>query len=421
MGVHAIVGGQWGDEGKGKVVDFFSDSADVVARYQGGANAGHTVFIDTEQFILHQVPSGILRPDTRCLLGPGMVVDPVELAGEIGRLRDKGFRCMQQIGVAYNAQLVLPVHKRLDGVSEAALKDQAIGTTQRGIGPTYSDRYARRSLPVSALLDADRFKEAVKAHLEYANALLTKIYGQPPLVMADFWDELAATREVVLPLVTDVSTEVIQALREDKSVIAEGAQGVLLDIDFGTYPYVTSSHPGTIGVASGLGIPPAAVTRSTGIFKAYCTRVGEGPFPTELTDHEAGERLRKAGNEYGATTGRPRRCGWFDGVLGDFSARINGFTDICITKADVLSQFREIPMCTGYEDQSTDFLNLHALDEVTPHYASFEGWDDDISGCESMSEFPEALLIYLDALESSLGAPIRIVSTGPERSQIVRK
>lgn len=421
MGVHAIVGGQWGDEGKGKIVDFFSDSADVVARYQGGANAGHTVYIDTDQFILHQVPSGILRPNTRCLLGPGMVVDPVELANEMHHLQEKGFRCLQQIGIAYNAQMVLPVHKHLDGIAEDSLKEQAIGTTRRGIGPTYSDRSARRSVPVSALLDTSGFKDAVETHLRYSNAILTKIYGKPPLQMNDFWDDLLAAREMLLPLIADVSTELIQAIRDDKNVIAEGAQGVLLDIDFGTYPYVTSSHPGTIGVATGLGIPPTAITRSTGIFKAYCTRVGEGPFPTELTGQESGDRLREAGGEYGATTGRPRRCGWFDGVLGNFSARINGFTDICITKADVLSHFRHIQLCTQYDNQATGFLNMHALDKVKPHYETFEGWDDNIAECTSVAELPEALLKYLNSLEAILEAPIRMVSTGPERSQIVLK
>jgi len=420
MGIHAIVGGQWGDEGKGKIVDYFSAEADIVARYQGGANAGHTVFIGEEQFILHQVPSGILSPGTRCLMGTGMVVDPVALAEEISELQDRGIDCLQQIGLAYNAHLVMPVHRILDGISEDDSQDQTIGTTRRGIGPTYADRYARRGLPVATMLDADRFRSATQEHLRHTNAIITQIYNQEAVKFEDFWDTLQQTRELILPMITDVSRELIQALHDKKNIISEGAQGVLLDLDFGSYPYVTSSHPGTVGVAVGLGVPSNGITRSTGIFKAYCTRVGEGPFPTELTD-TTGEKLRKSGGEYGATTGRPRRCGWFDTVLGEYSASMNGFTDICITKADVLGEFEKIELCTSYKGQESSFLNLQQIENVEPEYTSYPGWNSDIAIAKSFEDFPTELKSYLEAIEKKLQTPISIVSTGPERTQLVTK
>lgn len=420
MGIHAIVGGQWGDEGKGKIVDYFSADADIVARYQGGANAGHTVFIGEEQFILHQVPSGILSPGTRCLMGTGMVVDPVALAEEISELQNRGIDCLKQIGLAYNAHLVMPVHRIVDGISEDDSQDQTIGTTRRGIGPTYADRHARRGIPVATMLDANRFRAATKEHLRYTNTIITKIYHQKAVRFEDFWDTLQQARELILPTITDVSRELIQALHDDKNILSEGAQGVLLDLDFGSYPYVTSSHPGTVGVTVGLGVPSDAITRSTGIFKAYCTRVGEGPFPTELANGN-GEKLRESGGEYGATTGRPRRCGWFDTVLGEYSASMNGFTDICITKADVLGAFEEIELCTSYKDQKDAFLNLQQIENVQPEYASYPGWNSDIAATRSFEEFPEELKSYLEAIEHKLKTPISIVSTGPERTQLVMK
>jgi len=420
MGIHAIVGGQWGDEGKGKIVDHFSASADIVARYQGGANAGHTVYIGDEQYVLHQVPSGILSPGTRCLMGTGMVIDPVALAEEINDLADRGFQCQEQIGIAYNAHLVLPVHRMLDGISEEDSRDKTIGTTRRGIGPAYTDRSARRGIPVAAMLDADIFEAAVKEHLRYANALITDVYNQPSLEYSEFQDGLSAARDIMLPMITDVSRELLDALATEKKIISEGAQGVLLDIDYGSYPYVTSSHPGTSGVSVGLGVPPNAVTRSTGIFKAYCTRVGEGPFPTELLD-ATGNRLREAGGEYGATTGRPRRCGWFDAVLGEYCASLNGFTDLCITKADVLGDLDEISLCTAYQNSSGDFLNLQNLEGAAPRYETFTGWKSDISEAESFDDFPEEFKQYLHAIESALHAPVSLISTGPERTQLITK
>ncbi len=420
MGIHAIVGGQWGDEGKGKIVDHFSANADIVARYQGGANAGHTVFIGDDQFILHQVPSGILSPGTRCLMGTGMVVDPVSLAEEISDLQSRGIHCLDQIGLAYNAHLVLPIHRILDGISEDDTQDQTIGTTRRGIGPAYADRHARRGIPVVTMLDQEGFHDAVQEHLRYANKIITKIYNQKPVAFEEFWDSLSDARDLILPMITDVSRELLQALNDEKNIVSEGAQGTLLDLDFGSYPYVTSSHPGTVGIATGLGIPPNAVTRSTGIFKAYCTRVGEGPFPTELMD-ETGEKLREIGGEYGATTGRPRRCGWFDAVLGEFSASMNGFTDLCITKADVLGKFDEINLCTRYRNPENSFLNLQQLEKVTPEFTRFPGWKSDIASIHSFDDFPEEFKHYLDAIEHNLKTPVSIISTGPERTQLVTK
>lgn len=419
MGVHAIIGGQWGDEGKGKIVDYFSAQADVVARFQGGANAGHTVYINDDQFILHQVPSGILHQGTRCLLGTGMVIDPVALTEEIKALQERGVDWIDQIGIAYNAHLVLPVHKVLDGISEESDDERTIGTTRRGIGPTYSDRHARKGVPASALLDSGKFKQSVERHLAYSNKSITRVYGKSEYTMEEFWEKLKKAQEFLSDLVVDVSSELHDHIADDKNIIAEGAQGFLLDIDYGTYPYVTSSHPGTVGVAVGLGIPPDAVTRSTGIFKAYCTRVGEGPFPTELQRADTGEKLRKAGGEFGATTGRPRRCGWFDAVLGNYTARINGFTDICITKADVLDTFDEVKVCETYENHDSQFINMHELEKFNPVYASYPGWSEDIQPISEFNKLPDELISYLTALEGYLNAPIKILSTGPERSQII--
>jgi len=419
MGIHAIVGGQWGDEGKGKIADYFSADADIIARYQGGANAGHTVYIDKEQYVLHQVPSGVLRAGTRCLLGTGMVIDPIELASEIKGLEDQGIDCSHQIGIAYNAHLVLPVHKKLDGIAEESKHQTTIGTTKRGIGPTYSDRSARRGLPVSTLLKLSSLEAIVQEHLNYANRIIQQVYDMPAMTIDEFWDDLLEAREKIIPMITDASAELTEGLEQDKKIIAEGAQGVLLDIDYGTYPYVTSSHPGAIGVSAGLGVPPSSISRTTGIFKAYCTRVGEGPFPTEIQDADEKKRLREAGNEYGATTGRPRRCGWFDAVLGRVSARINGFTDLCITKADVLAEFSEVRLCSSYKEQPSGFLNLHSLEKITPRYEKYHGWQDDLSGVSEFSNLPEALQEYLQVIESHLNVPVKMVSTGPERSQIL--
>lgn len=419
MGIHAIIGGQWGDEGKGKIVDYYSANADVVARFQGGANAGHTVAIGDDQFVLHQIPSGILHRGTRCLLGTGMVIDPVALFEEIRELRDRGIdECLDQIGLAYNAHLVLPGHKALDGISEEADQEQTIGTTRRGIGPAYADRHSRRGVPVSAMLDRSGFQSALEYHFQHTNRIITSIYSQDALNPADYTEQLEEARELLSSLITDVSDELHTALHAEQYIMAEGAQGVLLDLDFGSYPYVTSSHPGTIGIPTGLGVPPSAVTRSTGIFKAYCTRVGEGPFPTEITEPELQERLRQVGSEFGATTGRPRRCGWFDGPLGHYSARLNGFTDICITKADVLQSFDSIRLAESYRE-STSFLNTHRLNTETPEYTAYPGWNEDISAIDSFADLPEELHSYLSALESLLNSPIRMISTGPERSQIL--
>jgi len=420
MGIHVIVGGQWGDEGKGKIVDYFSESADIVARYQGGANAGHTVFIGENQFVLHQVPSGILRQNTRCLLGTGMVIDPIEMSREIRELEEKGIQCTSQIGVAYNAHLVMPIHRILDGISEDASDEQFIGTTRRGIGPTYADRHARIGIPAHMLLDRTEFEQAVQLHLTHANKMITEIYGQPPYQYEEFAEQLEEAQEKISPLVTDVSDEILQALHGQQTIIAEGAQGVMLDLDYGSYPYVTSSHPGTAGVSVGLGIPPDAITRSTGIFKAYCTRVGEGPFPTEIADQDHAVRLREAGGEYGATTGRPRRCGWFDGVLAKYSADLNGFTDICITKADVLSEFDEIPVAENYETNDP-FLNVQKLDKVNPAYTYYPGWKTDLTGITDPNDFPETFQRYLMVIERISGAPVSMVSVGPERNQIVKR
>lgn len=422
MPVTVVIGSQWGDEGKGKVVDLLSPEVDIVARYQGGANAGHTICWGDKEFVLHLIPSGIFHDGVTCVIGNGVVIDPVALMDEIEMIRDLGYRVEGRLLISHNAHLIMPYHKRIEEARERAMDAGAIGTTGRGIGPAYVDKFARTGVRVVDLLDRDVLKEKLTRSIEEKNAVLESVYGAEKLDVDAIIDEYVEFDKLIDPFVTDTTEFLCTALSDGKRILAEGAQGSLLDIDFGTYPFVTSSHPTVGGCCTGLGIPPTHIDRTIGIVKAYCTRVGNGPFATELKD-DTGEALRRVGLEFGATTGRPRRCGWLDLVALRYTTRINGFTDIAITKLDVLSDLEEIKVCTAYEfagKENIRFPNdFQTLKNVKPIYDTFPGWKANITGVTAMEDLPEEARSYIAMIESYLGIPARIVSTGPKRSQTI--
>ncbi|MFB0516961.1 MAG: adenylosuccinate synthase [Candidatus Neomarinimicrobiota bacterium] len=416
MPITAVIGGQWGDEGKGKIVDLLCEDMQVVVRYQGGANAGHTVQIDSDIIILHQVPSGILRPDCICILGHGMVVDPVSFADELDTLAQHGIDTKGRIQISHAAHIVTPIHKAMDRAT-----GHIIGTTLRGIGPAYADKARRLGIRAIDLKDTTRLHQYLQDRL---NVSVQQGEVKP--------DELEKVREEVeaflqttkrlTPLLTDTIGSIHQAVDQGKNILLEGAQGTLLDIDLGTYPYVTSSHPTAGGIASGLGLPVQKIDRLLGVFKAYATRVGAGPFPTELTD-EVGDRLQEQGAEFGATTGRRRRCGWFDGVAASYACKVNGFSELALTKLDVLDKFDTLKICTAYELNDTHLTGFSAaiphLDQVTPVYNEVPGWQTDTSRLKSARELPPEAQSYIKRLEELLAVPITLVSVGAERNQIL--
>jgi adenylosuccinate synthase len=414
-----VVGAQWGDEGKGKIVDVLAERADIVVRYQGGANAGHTVVKGDDHFVLHQIPSGILHPDTRCLIGNGVVLDPETLLGEIEALERRGVKMNRRLVVSHHAHLVLPYHKLLDQATE---RHQKIGTTGRGIGPTYEDKIGRRGIRLSDLMDLADARSLVADRVERANQML-KLLGAPePASVADHQELLERLAPRLLPLAGDVGRLTYDALREGRQVLLEGAQGALLDVDHGTYPFVTSSNTTAGGAAVGTGIGPTAIDAVCGVVKAYTTRVGNGPLPTEAAA-EAGETLRSLGAEYGATTGRPRRCGWFDGVVVRYAARINGITDLAVTKLDVLDTMDRIPVCVGYRlgDERVDDMPAatRELERVEPVYESLEGWCRSTGEARRLADLPPQARAYLDRIEDLIQVPIRYVSVGHRRDQII--
>ena len=422
MSVSVVIGSQWGDEGKGKIVDLLSAKVDVVARYQGGANAGHTICWGDKTFVLHLVPSGIFQENVICVIGNGVVIDPVAILKEINTIKELGYSIDGRLLISHNAHLIMPYHKKIEEARERSRNANAIGTTGRGIGPAYMDKFARTGIRMVDLLDRDTLSKKLKRSIEEKNAILKGVYGAAELNVDAIIEEYAAFDKLVAPFVTDTSYFLNNAIKEGKNVLAEGAQGSLLDIDFGTYPYVTSSHPTVGGCCTGLGIPAMAINRVIGIVKAYSTRVGNGPFPTELTD-DVGERLRKVGHEFGATTGRPRRCGWIDLVALGYTCSINGFTDLTITKLDVLSGLEEIKACVGYRyngQESTRFPSeIHTLEEVEPIYESFPGWEEDIVGIDTLEALPANARKYLQFISDRLQVDISMVSTGPKRSQTI--
>jgi adenylosuccinate synthase len=424
-----VLGAQWGDEGKGKIVDLLARDADIVARYQGGANAGHTIKLpDGREFVLHLIPSGIFHPHAQCVIGNGVVIDPVALREEIKMVEQAGVIVKGRLFISHNAHLIMPYHKMLDVASEERLKKstngQAVGTTGRGIGPCYEDKFARKGIRIVDLLDRKILAEKLRQNIEEKNALLTKFYESSQLCDVD---KIIAEYEVfdreMDAYITDTSLLLNRAIKEGKNLLLEGAQAALLDIDFGTYPYVTSSNPTAGGACTGLGVPPTAIDKVIGVAKAYSTRVGNGPFPTEL-DNELGEQIRKAGREFGATTGRPRRCGWFDAVAVRYTNMINGISSMALTKLDVLAGLPEVSVCTHYERmtdgrQLENFTtDLNVLRNSRPIYQSFEGWTtQDLAGVTSRDELPAHVERYLAFIEQQVEAPLDIISIGAGREE----
>ncbi len=422
MPVTVVIGAQWGDEGKGKIVDLLSGEIDVVARYQGGANAGHTICWGDKTFVLHLVPSGIFHEGVSCVIGNGVVIDPVAVMDEIRMIRELGYEVEGRLWISHKAHLIMPYHKRVEVARERSMDAGAIGTTGRGIGPAYVDKFARTGIRVVDLLDRDVLRKKLRESIDEKNAILSNVYGEDELDVEAIIEEYVEFDKLIDPFVTDTSQYLCDTLKRGGHVLAEGAQGSLLDVDFGTYPYVTSSHPTAGGACTGLGIPPTYIDRVVGITKAYCTRVGNGPFPTELHD-DVGRRLREVGHEFGATTGRPRRCGWLDLVALRYTAMINGFTDLAMTKVDVLSDLDEIKVCTAYkiDGKVTDRFQseVHILERVEPVYESLPGWKQDITGVTNFEDLPLEAREYLQFISSHTGIGISMVSTGPKREQTV--
>ena len=420
MPVDVIVGAQWGDEGKGKIVDLLSERADIVARYQGGANAGHTVCIGDKQYVLHLIPSGMFHEHITCVIGNGVVIDPSALLAEIAQLEAAGVHVAGRLLISHNAHLIMPYHKQLDQIREQSTS--RIGTTGRGIGPAYIDKAMRIGIRIVDLLDRDTLARKLKAVIEEKNQFLTKIYGEARIDVDAIIAEYQEFDKTIDGYVTDTALFLHNAIRSGKRILAEGAQGALLDVDHGTYPYVTSSNPTSGGACTGLGIPPTAISSVIGVVKAYTTRVGNGPFPTELKD-ATGERLRTLGHEFGATTGRPRRCGWFDAVALKYSAMLNGIERVAVTKLDVLDSFDEILVCSGYEFKGrrlkTFPTDIVSLEHITPIYERFEGWKTPLSSAGSFADLPAQARRYLEAMADLTETKIWLVSVGPRRDQTV--
>ena len=419
----AVLGLQWGDEGKGKIVDMLSEKFDIVARYQGGHNAGHTVKIDDQKFVLHLIPSGILHAGKLCVIGNGVVVDPEALLKEMNELRQQGIEDFEgRLFVSARAHVIMPYHRVLDRARENQLGEKKIGTTGRGIGPTYESKMARSGVVISDLLNESLFREKVKVNLAVIKQIIDE--DVPELSYDHICETYLKCGEMIRPYVVDCSLLLNKEIQEGKHVLCEGAQGAMLDVDHGTYPYVTSSSACAGGVCTGTGIPPTKLTAVLGIIKAYTTRVGEGPFPTELFDQD-GQLLRERGNEYGATTGRPRRCGWFDAVVGRYAVRINGVSALSMMKLDVLDTLETIKVCTGYSYQGEVLTEIpmvpEALEECTPVYEELEGWQESTLGTDKYDDLPEKAKAYLDRLSELVGAPIAIVSTGPKRRETIVK
>jgi adenylosuccinate synthase len=422
MSVSLIVGGQWGDEGKAKIIDYLAREADFVVRYQGGANAGHTVVVDDKRFAFHLLPSGILYPQVVCVLGGGMVIDPVALCDEIDHVCSEGVDVGGRILISEQAHMVLPYHILLDGASEEKLGRGAIGTTRKGITPAYSDKIARRGVRMGDFLRAKGdFESILNTKIRENNRVLKRL-GEKPLAVRKTIDQFLKLRKKLKPLITDTRVVLWDANDAGREILLEGAQGSLLDIDHGTYPFVTSSHPTVGGAVVGSGLPASAIRRVVGIFKAYCTRVGNGPFPTEASGR-MGDRLRDLGNEYGTTTGRPRRCGWFDAVAARTAVRLNGITDVALTKLDVLDTFEEIKVCTSYHCDKTRMehfpISATALERCKPHYEVLQGWQEKTNTAER-EELPSKAASYVSFLEEHMGCRIDLVSLGPERSAMIR-
>jgi adenylosuccinate synthase len=419
-----IIGAQWGDEGKAKMVDVLTEQVDIVARYQGGSNAGHTVVTGGKKFVFHQIPSGILRAGKKCVIGNGVVLDPPALIEEIQGLVKAGVKVKDRLLISDRAHLLMPYHRMLDGASEDRKGADKIGTTNRGIGPAYVDKMARVGLKVADLFEPDYFRKKLSEVVKEKNFWLKNYFGRLEIKAEDIAEQYLVIARQIQPLVRDTTQYLESRLQAGENLLAEGAQGTLLDVDFGTYPYVTSSNASVGGVCTGLGIGPKWLDEIYGVSKAYTTRVGEGPFPSEM-DAEFGEMIRQRGGEYGATTGRPRRCGWIDLVALRYACRINGFTGILLTKLDVLSRLKEIQLCVAYEwrgKKVQDFpAGQYRLAQCRPVYKRMKGWEGDLSKAAKLGDLPREARQYVDEIENFLQVPIRWVSVGPDRRQIFPK
>ena len=417
-----VVGAQWGDEGKGKIVDWLSERADIVARFQGGHNAGHTLVIDGEKTVLHLIPSGILRDNVSCLIGNGVVLSPEALLKEMTELEDKGIPVKERLKLSLACPLILPYHVALDKAREVAKGDAKIGTTGRGIGPAYEDKVARRAVRVGDLLSPERLKEKLTALAKYHNFFLTQYYQAEPIDVSEVLATLMQQREKLLPMIADVSDMVSAMIADGKSLLLEGAQGAFLDIDQGTYPFVTSSNTTAGSAATGLGLGPCAIVYVLGIVKAYTTRVGSGPFMTELHD-DIGVHIAEKGNEFGSVTGRPRRCGWLDIVALRRSITLNSVTGLCLTKMDVLDELDEIKVCVGYvlNGEQLEHIPFDAdtLAACEPVYQSLPGWKASTAGITQMEDFPPLARQYIEYIQSLVACPVVIISTGPDRNDTV--
>ncbi|AXA68754.1 MULTISPECIES: adenylosuccinate synthase [Pseudomonas] len=424
MGKNVVVlGTQWGDEGKGKIVDLLTDQAAAVVRYQGGHNAGHTLVIDGQKTILRLIPSGILRADTQCLIGNGVVLSPEALFKEVGELEARGVPVRERLRISSACSLILPYHVALDQAREKARGEAKIGTTGRGIGPAYEDKIARRGLRVGDLFHPERFAVKLKEVLDYHNFVLQNYFNEPPVDFQKTYDEAMAHAKVMQPLVMDVVSRLHELRKAGENLMFEGAQGTLLDIDHGTYPFVTSSNTTAGGVATGSGVGPLYLDYILGITKAYTTRVGSGPFPTELFD-ETGAYLAKQGHEFGSVTGRPRRCGWFDAVILRRSIEINSISGLCLTKLDVLDGLETVRICTGYKDAAGNLLTEAPTDAdsyigLQPVYEDMPGWSESTVGAQSLEALPANAQAYIRRIAELVEAPIDIVSTGPDRKETI--
>ncbi len=417
-----VVGLQWGDEGKGKIVDYLSKNADVVARYQGGPNAGHTVVINNEKFILHLIPSGILYKGKICIIGNGVVVDPYALIEEIDGLKKRSVEIDKNLFLSKNAHLIMPYHIIIDRENERLKGAKSIGTTGRGIGPAYCDKAGRTGIRIADLLYPELFKEKLKSNLFYVNFLLENLYNVQKLDMESIYREYMEYAEKLKEYISDTDIIINKMLSENKNVLFEGAQGTLLDIDHGTYPYVTSSNAIAGGACTGLGIGPTKISKVLGVVKAYTTRVGGGPFPTEIKD-SLGDKIREKGGEYGATTGRPRRCGWIDLVVLRHSIMINGVTGIAITKLDILDDLDVIKICTSYRYNGNIFYDFpkesNVFEKCEPVYEEVEGWKTSTAGIKIFNHLPRAAKKYIEKIESMLNVEVNLISTGQRREELI--
>ena len=424
MSVAVVVGMQWGDEGKGKIIDLLSEEADVIARYAGGHNAGHTIVFDGNQHILHLIPSGIFHSEKLCVIGNGVVIDPAALIQEMDLLKKANVDLDDRLVISDRANIILPYHGTFDKGRENSNHFEKIGTTGRGIGPSYADKIARTGIRVCDYRDEKSLKKKVQSNYNEKNTIFKDLYGKELPSSESMFDELMHYKEIILKYVGDTHVLLRDEIEKKKKVLCEGAQGTMLDVDHGTYPFVTSSNSTSGGASTGLGIPPTQIDRVVGVIKAYTTRVGEGPFPTELHD-EYGEKLRKEGHEFGSTTGRPRRCGWFDAVVARYAISLNGIDAMAITKLDVLDRFDILKVCTGYKYKGNTFKEMPAdldiLENGEPVYTDFEGWNQSTVEAENFDQLPDKAKFYIDGLQNILGVGFLMISTGPARNQTIRQ